>query len=539
MLGISNENMPNIFPLLAYFGVIGIIYALYKFFISTKKTITTEYTLWQIFGVFLGQLLLTCFLFTNIKFQTESYSTWIEPNTFTLFFHILQFLFYPIFLVFLWRAIGVSILHFLPTLSLPKKLSTMIEITLGILIFSLAIFCLGFFKIFTLTNLIITLALLVACSYLGFKKFWQESKIIQIKSSPFSSYTISAEITILILNFVISVALISILRPMPIGWDDLGVYMNFPRIIAHIGGLLENSGMYVWQLITATGFLFHDNASQAFFINQIGGILATIAIISFLSLLLEKKNISKKYSIISLPVILGVIYYLMPMTVFQQTKDMKLDPALMFVSATAFMTLFYAVKNFLKNNTKNALILFFLAGIFLGFAFSIKFTSLILIMAAAAYVSYSFLGFFGLIGFSGVLITIFTQGNLWNELYVWMPENTTKIVLFSGIIGIISLIFAFYSFRKNVTFFLKSSLLLLLGILIPLLPWLGKHFLELQGNISIARLLYGSSSPTPSEHSVFYADYSKIFNETEIQSRQENNNYALATNDGVSLNEDF
>lgn len=297
--------------------------------------------------------------------------------------------------------------------------------------------------------------------------------------------------------------------------------------------------MYVWQLITATGFLFHDNASQAFFINQIGGILTTIAIISFLSLLLEKKNISKKYSIISLPVILGVIYYLMPMTVFQQAKDMKLDPALMFVSATAFMTLFYAVKNFLKNNTKNTLILFFLAGIFLGFAFSIKFTSLILIMAAAAYVSYSFLGFFGLISFSGILIAIFTQGNLWNELYVWMPENTTKIVLFSGIIGIISLIFAFYYFRKNVTFFLKSSLLLLLGILIPLLPWLGKHFLELQGNISIARLLYGSSSPTPSEHSVFYADYSKIFNETEIQSRQENNNYALATNDGVSLNEDF
>lgn len=242
MLGISNGNMPNIFPLLAYFGVIGIIYALYKFFISTKKTITTEYTLWQIFGVFLGQLLLTCFLFTNIKFQAESYSSWIEPNTFTLFFHILQFLFYPIFLVFLWRAIGASILHFFPTLSLPKKLSTMIEITLGMLIFSLAIFCLGFFKIFTLTNLIITLILLVACSYLGFKKFWQESKIIQIKSSPFSSYTISAEITILILNFVISVALISILRPMPIGWDDLGVYMNFPRIIAHIGGLLENSG---------------------------------------------------------------------------------------------------------------------------------------------------------------------------------------------------------------------------------------------------------------------------------------------------------
>ncbi len=155
--------------------------------------------------------------------------------------------------------------------------------------------------------------------------------------------------------------------------------------------------MYVWQLITATGFLFDGTAAQAFFINQIGGILATIAIITFLSLLLEKENTKNNYKILCLPIILGIVYYIMPMTVFQQAKDMKLDPALMFVSATAFMALLYAVQNFLKNNKKQSLILFFIAGIIIGFAFSIKFTSLIFIIATLAYISYGFLGFSGLI----------------------------------------------------------------------------------------------------------------------------------------------
>ncbi len=316
--------------------------------------------------------------------------------------------------------------------------------------------------------------------------------------------------------------------------------MNFPRIIANIGALLEWSGMYVWQLITATGFLFDGTAAQAFFINQIGGILATIAIITFLSLLLEKENTKNNYNILCLPIILGIVYYIMPMTVFQQAKDMKLDPALMFVSATAFMALLYAVQNFLKNNKKQSLILFFIAGIIIGFAFSIKFTSLIFIIATLAYISYGFLGFSGLIWFSGIFIAIFTKANLWSQLFVWMPQNTTYIVLGSAIIGLIGFGISFYYFRKNFIDFLKTLIILGIGILLPLLPWLTKNIGELQGNISIAGILNGASSQTTnSESSVFYTDYSKIYTKAELQAKKENNDYAMATSDGISLNEDF
>lgn len=112
--------------------------------------------------------------------------------------------------------------------------------------------------------------------------------------------------------------------------------------------------------------------------------------------------------------ILGVVYYIMPMTIFQQAKDMKLDPALMFVSVTAIVTIFYALEKYFeeketeKNIFTNSFFLVFLAGILVGFAFSIKFTTIMLIIASLALLSYSLLSFSGFIGFIGIFIAIFT-----------------------------------------------------------------------------------------------------------------------------------
>ena len=95
--------------------------------------------------------------------------------------------------------------------------------------------------------------------------------------------------------------------------------------------------MYSWQLITSTGFLFGNNASQAFYINQLGGILAAIGIVSTLSYIFAEKD---KKSLLSLPVLFAALYYVMPMTVFQQAKDMKLDPAYFFFCISGLALLF-------------------------------------------------------------------------------------------------------------------------------------------------------------------------------------------------------
>lgn len=76
-----------------------------------------------------------------------------------------------------------------------------------------------------------------------------------------------------------------------------------------------------------------------------GGILATITIICALSLILETPG---KRQYISLPMLLGIVYYIMPMTIFQQAKDQKLDPIVMSVSVTAVLALWYGMRTFLS-----------------------------------------------------------------------------------------------------------------------------------------------------------------------------------------------
>lgn len=80
---------------------------------------------------------------------------------------------------------------------------------------------------------------------------------------------LSVEFAFMMVTFLINVSLINALRPMPIGWDDLGAYMNFPKIMALTGEYIHGAGMYAWQLITGTGFLFSYTAAQAFYVNQL------------------------------------------------------------------------------------------------------------------------------------------------------------------------------------------------------------------------------------------------------------------------------
>jgi hypothetical protein len=87
--------------------------------------------------------------------------------------------------------------------------------------------------------------------------------------------------------------------------------------------------MIAWQILTGIGFMFHS-APQAFFINQIGGILSVIVLsVAFSSLMKRNKKTSlsseNSESFINLPLLGATMFYAMPMVIFQQAKDMKLD----------------------------------------------------------------------------------------------------------------------------------------------------------------------------------------------------------------------
>lgn len=545
VLGLGTNNEKIFQFLITYIIVIGVFYGIYKYFSQEKNQNSSkeekyEIWIWKLTIAILSQIFITTILY-SIFFAEKS-------NSIILFANIIGFLIFPIILTILWKAIWWTILSFSEKWkNLPIKLTLNIEIALWMAIFVVFLLILGFFGQYNSANLFILIWILEVCSFLWFQKIFYEIKNnkIQIQNHSNSIEVITAEIGFILFIFVVSASLISVYRPMPIGWDDLGVYMNFPKIMATTGSLLEWAGFYAWQLITGTGFLINQNATQAFFINQIGGILSTIAIISFISLILENKNNNKK--IICLPIILGIVYYVMPMTIFQQAKDMKLDPSLMFVSITSIMAIFYGIREFLENKekflqNKFAILLIFIGGILAGFAFSIKLTSLILIISTVVYIAYMTVGFGGLLAFLGIFIGLFTKLNLWQNMFIWMPENINSILIFSILLIISGIIWAFKENKnllENWKKFLQISIIFGFWVLLAVLPWFAEHIYEWNWQIN-TQILLNWNGLNNNEKWFFKPDFSLIYSEGEINEKQKIlSNFSAITGSGQSLNEDF
>ena len=78
----------------------------------------------------------------------------------------------------------------------------------------------------------------------------------------------------------------------------------------------------------------------------------------------------------------------MPMIIFQQAKDMKLDPALFFISIIAIFSLYTLVEKIREyddegneDSWKKKILPFAgVSGLLIGFAFCVKFTTLMLFL---------------------------------------------------------------------------------------------------------------------------------------------------------------
>jgi hypothetical protein len=301
---------------------------------------------------------------------------------------------------------------------------------------------------------------------------------------------------------------------------------------------LKGGGMYAWQLITGTGFLFDFNASQAFYINQLWGILAVAFITSILSYAFMS---SGKKSLLALPLLLATFYYAMPMTVFQQAKDMKLDPAYMAFAISALWLLFYVWKGTISKSEKIKLIC--IIGIIVWFTFSIKFTSVMLILAVLGWLSYYYVSFWWFVGFFFLFLAIFTKLEFWTMMNVPMPKDIPTITN----ISIALLIWALIGFgldiwsNKSERWINRISewgimcTAFLVCVVVACSPWLWKNFQELRQNPSQTVSIWWLLGWSPEQNNY---DYTRIYSPGEIKERQKNASQSM-TESGKSENEDF
>jgi len=101
----------------------------------------------------------------------------------------------------------------------------------------------GFFGFYTLWSFFFITLL---CFAFSFKEFFSSFKIFskieiifenhQFESDnfirKFQPYLLSSEFLFIVIACLLAVNFINVMRPFPIGWDDLGVYMNYANQIA-------------------------------------------------------------------------------------------------------------------------------------------------------------------------------------------------------------------------------------------------------------------------------------------------------------------
>ncbi len=137
----------------SYFLTVIVIYLLYKaisIFLQHKKA---SFSFLGIFGFVLLQILLVSIFYTNLTVNLKQILP-KDANSLVLFTHIIQFLLYPIFLLFLWRGVGFTILSFFSYWkNYFLRFRVPVEIALGIGIFTIGLLILGAIGQYTLIGL--------------------------------------------------------------------------------------------------------------------------------------------------------------------------------------------------------------------------------------------------------------------------------------------------------------------------------------------------------------------------------------------------
>ncbi|MDO8648398.1 MAG: glycosyltransferase family 39 protein [Candidatus Peregrinibacteria bacterium] len=239
-----------------------------------------------------------------------------------------------------------------------------------------------------------------------FRQFLSASWTVEVRA-----YSLTILLTWLLLSYL-ALNFITVIRPFPIGWDDLGSYLNRPRLMVSYGKFIFSMSPFQWEYLTSLGFLLYGfdsifGATQSMMINWFAGILAVSTVYAFSRTFLGRGG-----------VLAALLYYALPLVGHFSYADMKIDNAVFTMGALCIFALFLCLFPIADVQSEGAehepdMRWLIVAGIFAGFAFAMKATAVMVIMAAGAVlvgVSLHWLAFLG--GMAGALLLFALKGAL-------------------------------------------------------------------------------------------------------------------------------
>ncbi len=210
---------------------------------------------------------------------------------------------------------------------------------------------------------------------LAHKELWQWLKAFFRAQMHFRGPYADVRILLFFLfSIVLSHNVLELIRPIPIGWDDTAVYMNVPNLLAQRGELLGGIEAYSWGLFMSLGYVLFHSATIASFLSFLGGILAFAGIYVTVQSCCEHRNISKSQAN-AYALFAATLFYTLPTVMYQSSSDMKVDLGALFFMLLAFIS-FLSWRKGGQPELKSL----WLSGLFMGFAFTIKYTALFFIV---------------------------------------------------------------------------------------------------------------------------------------------------------------
>ena len=513
-----------------YILLVAVLYGSYKLFEIWFIEQQSWFTIYKIVWIFFSQLFLLCLLYFWLT--GLSIGLWVflflKLTGLLLILSLFWFLIYTLWLSVIKKILDVS--------KFDSLIVFLMSFGIWFVIFMLWVF------IIAATWLYLGLAIaiwILICAGIWYKECIPElSKLSRVTiwnkiDGSLSVERIINEVQVWIISFFLWINFINVYRPFPIGWDDLGVYMNYPKLLSQAWELLPLGKMYGWELFSGIWFLF-GSQTYAFLLNSFSWV--TVVVIAYVAL---KYIIWEHKKYFSLP-LLGIIVLLMlPMSVFQLAKDMKLDYGLLTFSIIPFTLLYSYISEAHITRSKTRYIYLFIIWILIWFIFTIKVTSLLVLLAGFWMIFYKRFQLSGFFVYFLLFLSIFTFWNLWKIMNVAIDVSSQTRIIISLIFLVLAWVIFWYSYLKNkniLSDYIKITIeigFLILGFFLILSPWFIKNISEREADlpVSIWYILWWYSQD-------FLADYSNLYTPNELAQIQSNGD-ARMNNEWTTNNEDF
>lgn len=312
-------------------------------------------------------------------------------------------------------------------------------------------------------------------------------KALRAKSIEFSLTPKSWHLFLAWLLFTyVALNFFNVVRPFPIGWDDLGSYLNRPRLLSSYGHFIPSMSQFQWEYLTALGFLIfgYDSAIGSTFAMQVNWAAGLIAVIVVYAL--ARRLLGKGSGVLS-----AILYYFLPMTGHFSFADMKIDNASFFTTALGVMAIFaylFPARDVDESEVKRDPRLLIIAGLILGFSFAIKPTAVLGIVMVGSILTG---GLIGPLGFAGAIVTGFgvlqkfgavNVTDISKRALIATSVPATFLTYTVLVVGLGLLGYSLHRNRRAAQPFVIAAGYLILGLAIAVAPWMMNNLAITRGH---------------------------------------------------------